>query len=153
MSDNQMDPSSNPQQNDLTLDKAKKLLAKFACADTPPQLSAAEKQSISEALLFVAGLSDYQTIGICAETVKQGQQAMESYLAALVRPVTLDLPTKEGPIYLKFNTQKGAWYLDVYSGKSRGVLVACHSTYEDGVNDIYGHLPLDLFMETSAKPK
>jgi hypothetical protein len=37
-------------------------------------------------------------------------------------------------------------YLDSYAGHHRGVLVSCQSYQEGGVNEMYGHLPLDLFV-------
>jgi len=107
MSDHQVNSPFPPQTGEFTVDTAKKLLARFVCADVVPVLSMAEKEATRAAVLFLVGLSDYQTLGICADTVEQGRRGMEAYVTAFVRPITLDLPPTEGPIYLKFNTQKG----------------------------------------------
>jgi hypothetical protein len=48
---------------------------------------------------------------------------------------------------LKFNTLKNAWYLDSYSGDSRGVLITYYTSEAelDDVNGTYGPFLLDLF--------
>ena len=123
----------------------RKQLARFSCLETAPILSAEELSEIRQCLLLFNQLSDYQTLGVCADTLVQGKAAMENYIAALGSPVSLDLPDKEGPVYIKFNTLKGAWYLDNYSGFSRGVLVSYHASDVEEVNGTYGPFPLDLF--------
>ena len=54
---------------------------------------------------------------------------------------------RPGAVYLKFNTLKGAWYLDDYVGPNRGVLISFHASEPDYdlVNGTYGPFPLDLF--------
>lgn len=71
----------------------------------------------------------------------------EAYVGQLSRPIRLDLPHRDGAVYIKFNTLKGAWYLDDYPGPSRGVLVSFHTSEPelDLINGTYGPLPLDLF--------
>jgi hypothetical protein len=92
-------------------------------------------------------MSEYQTLGICADSVAAAKAALKGYVAALSQPINLDLPEQTGAVYLKFNTLKNAWYLDGYSGKSRGVLVTYHTSEPelDSVNGTYGPFPLDLF--------
>lgn len=125
----------------------RKQLARFSCLDTAPALGEDERAAIREALLIFNDASDYQTLGVCAETMTAGKTAMEAYVAALSRPIQLPLEARRGPIYLKFNTLKGAWYLEDYSGSNRGVLVSFHASEPDAdpVNGTYGPFPLDLF--------
>lgn len=123
----------------------RKQLNRFSCLDVPPALGDQEKADIRAALLLLNELSDYQTLGICADTLLQGKSAADAYVSALGNPVNLNLPEREGPVYVKFNTLKGAWYLDNYSGPSRGVLITYHSSEVDEVNGTYGPFPLDLF--------
>lgn len=128
--------------------KVRQQLAQFSCLAVPPKLSQDKKQELIDALLWFSDLSDYETLGICTGTLAAGKAAAESYVAQLVRrSIDLDLPARDGAIYLKFNTLKGAWYLDDYSGPNRGVLVSFHASEPeyDLVNGTYGPFPLDLF--------
>ncbi|MBW4485611.1 MAG: DUF1824 family protein [Tildeniella torsiva UHER 1998/13D] len=122
-------------------------LSQFSCLTTPPVLSDAEAAQVRADLSDFNDWSDYQTLGICADTLAEGQQALESFLKALGVSVNLDLPTREGAVFLKFNTLKGAWYLDDYSGPSRGVLITFHTTDPEvaEVSGTYGPFPFGLF--------
>jgi hypothetical protein len=134
-----------PEVSPAELKALRKQLNRFSCLSTPPALNEQEQADVRAALLLLNELSDYQTLGICAETLAQGRAAASAYVSALVKPVEIDLPEREGPVYIKFNTLKGAWYLDSYSGSSRGVLITYHSSDVDEVNGTYGPFPLNLF--------
>ncbi len=129
----------------LTVHQAQKLLQPFNCVESQSVNSESEKVLLRQALLLLAEHSDYQILGICADTTTQGLFALKHYAQALGYQPPLDLEPIDGPVYIKFNPQSGMSYLDSYTGTHRGVLVSCQSAYEDGVNDMYGHLPLDLF--------
>jgi hypothetical protein len=75
--------------------------------------------------------------------------ALESYLEALGYSVNLKKAEVDSPVYIKFNPKTGLSYLDAYSGNHRGVLVSCQSSQAGGINEMYGHLPLDLFISNS----
>ncbi|NET34743.1 MAG: DUF1824 family protein [Cyanothece sp. SIO1E1] len=131
----------------FTIPAAQKLLNQFICLQVAPNLSGSDRDEVRTALLLLVQKSDYLTLGICTDTLAQAQHALETYMAALMHSIRLDgLPATEGAVYLKFNTQKSMWYLDAYSGNTRGVLVTCHAGgAEEIVNGTYGPLPLDLF--------
>ncbi|MHC0062347.1 DUF1824 family protein [Nostoc sp. UIC 10890] len=136
--------TSNPQ--NLTAEEAKKLLNKFNCLDIAPILSSSEKVVIRNALILITKLADYQILGICADTAEEGILAMKTYSLALGYEPPDNLSTPEGPVYIKLNGKNGLCYLDSYDGHHRGVLVSSQSYDEDGINEMYGHLPLDLFV-------
>ncbi|MEM9909119.1 MAG: DUF1824 family protein [Cyanobacteria bacterium P01_D01_bin.44] len=140
-----LDPTPAP--TPAQIKSVRQKLAQFSCLHVPPQLNDQERQSIREALLWFSELADYETIGVCAATLAEGQQALEQYVEVFARPIKLELPAHEGAVFLKFNTEKGAWYLDDYAGASRGVLVSYHASEPemDGVVGTYGPFPLDLF--------
>ncbi|MBT9310966.1 DUF1824 family protein [Leptothoe kymatousa] len=129
------------------LKKVRQQLAQFSCLAVPPNLTHDQKRSLVDALLWFSHLADYETLGICTETLAAAKAATEAYVHKLAQPVNLDLPPRDGSVYLKFNTLKGAWYLDDYSGPNRGVLVSFHASEPeyDLVNGTYGPFPLDLF--------
>lgn len=136
-------PLSNP--TNLSLAEAQKILEAFNC--TTPKIinSEEEKANVRQALLLVAENSDYQMLGICAATPEEGLAALQSYTKALGYQTSVDMAGAEGAIYIKFNPKSGLSYLSSYEGDYRGVLVSCQSAYEEGINEMYGHLPLDLF--------
>ena len=126
--------------------KQKKILNKFNCVDIAPAIKQSEKSTIREGLLFFASLSDYQILGICADTAQEGMLAMKTFSLALGYEPPTNLPVIEGPVYIKLNGKNGLCYIDSYSGHHRGVLVSCQSYSPEGINEMYGHLPLDLFV-------
>ncbi len=109
------------------------------------QPNAASSPVIQQALQQVVQASDLQILGICADSLAAGRQALIRYAAALNLPQPVpefdDLP---GAVYIKFNPQ-GRSYASPYSGSERGVLLSCQSAEESDVNELFGALPLDLF--------
>jgi hypothetical protein len=104
-----------------------------------------EKDRIYGALTIVLNESEFQNLGVCAESHAEGLLALQQYLAAFgeeVQPTCAD-PGK--PLYIKYNGRTQGCYSEPYDGDHRGVIVACYSSYDDGVNETFGHFPLDLF--------
>jgi Domain of unknown function (DUF1824) len=137
---------STPNHTNLTVSEAKKILNKFNCLDIAPLVKPSEKVLIRQGLLLLTSLSDYQILGICADTEEEGMLATKTYSQALGYEVPSNLPPIEGPVYIKLNGKNGLCYIDSYPGHHRGVLVSCQSSNEGGINEMYGHLPLDLFV-------
>jgi hypothetical protein len=133
----------------MNLQEAHTLLKKFDCLMGAPEASP-EWAQLQQALLQVASQSDYQMLGICADTIGQGQRALETYAAALGYHPDPSFEAIQGAVYIKFNPKSGLCYADTYLGAHRGVLVSCQSAYESGLNEMYGHLPLDLFEGYSS---
>lgn len=133
----------------LTIQEAQKILGAFNSINSHPSNSILNKTLIQQALLLLAQFSDYQILGICADTLAQGYLALKTYTAALGYEAALDVDSVAGPVYLKFNSQTGLCRLDSRSGKYHGVLVSYQSSHLGGVNEMYGHLPLDLFVSIS----
>ena len=130
------------------LKSIRKLLIQISLVHTPAELSNEQKQTVREQLLWLNEQSEYQTLGICASTLTEAEAALKAYVSALSQPIQVDIPQQDGPVFLKFNTLKNAWYVDGYTGTSRGVLVTYHTSEPDldNVNGTYGPFPLDLFF-------
>lgn len=123
---------------------AEQVLQQFICVDSAsPQPF--DYALIREALLLVASLSDYQILGICADNAEQGLRSLSSYSTALGYETLPEIRAISGAVYIKYNPMRERAYMEPYTGVHRGVLVSCQSDYSDGVNDTFGHLPLDLF--------
>ncbi|MBD2166520.1 DUF1824 family protein [Calothrix sp. FACHB-156] len=137
---------STPNHPNLTAEDARKILNKFNCLDIAPILKPSEKASVRRALILITSLSDYQILGICADTAESGKLSMKTYSQAFGYEAPSNLPDIEGPVYIKLNGKNGLCYIDSYAGHHRGVLVSCQSYNSGGINEMYGHLPLDLFV-------
>lgn len=137
--------SNLQQQSHLSVEEAQALLQEFNCSATRVVTSESEKALIRQAVLVVSRYSDYQILGICADTATQGIAALASYAKALGYQPNLDLNSVDGSVYIKFNPATSLCYLNSYSGEHRGVLVSCQSPASGVINEMYGHLPLDLF--------
>ncbi len=145
--------TQNP--NNLTTEQAKKVLDSFSCLHSKLVESESEKALLRQALLLIVSESDYQNLGICADSAELGFLALEAYSQALGYEAIVnraDATSFVGPVYIKFNTQKESYYLDTYTGKYRGVLVSCQSS-DELINGTYGHLPLDLFIDSGLMPQ
>ncbi|MGB3786651.1 MAG: DUF1824 family protein [Phormidesmis sp.] len=129
------------------LKTVRQTLVKSTLKTTSASLSLEQRQTIRADLLWLNEMSEYQTLGICADSITEAEAALKGYVAALSQSISVDLPEQSGAVFLKFNTLKNAWYLDGYSGESRGVLVTYHTSEPelDAVNGTYGPFPLDLF--------
>ncbi len=138
-----MSDSSSPSP---TLTEAQTLLRQFTCLEGHAKLSPTEQLQVRQALQLICQRSQYQILGICADTLEQGQRTLQAYATALGYTVNPQLAPIAEPIYIKFNPRSGLCYADTYVGSHRGVLVSCQSTNDEGINETFGHLPLDLFV-------
>lgn len=129
----------------MTRSEAETILRQFICTD--PTTIDLDYAQIRAALLLVAELSDYQIFGICADSSIEGLRSLQSYLDALGYDFASDIRSLDGIIYLKYNPKTGRAHMEPYAGEHRGVLVSCQSAYDQGVNETFGHLPLDLFNQ------
>jgi Domain of unknown function (DUF1824) len=148
----------------LTVAEAKKLLKQYSLASdsllTKGATMQMEPRSKDESLYsvdrlrhaveLVARHSEYQILGICAQNAEEGLQALNEYSQALGYEPPQDLESIEGSVYIKFNPNIGLRYMSVYEGKERGVLVSCQSPNSEGINEMYGHLPIDLFKRNNS---
>ncbi len=137
----------SPEELTATLKAVRQQLVEISLVHVPADLSAEQRKAVRSALLWLNELSEYQTLGICADSLAKAEAALKGYVAALSQPIQVDMADREGAVFLKFNTLKNAWYLDGYSGESRGVLVTYHTSESEleAVNGTYGPFPLDLF--------
>ena len=137
----------------LTVQEAQNLLKPFNCLEGKTVNSESEKVLLRQALLLLVEVSDYQILGICADSTAEGLLALKSYSEALGCESNVELTPIDSPVYIKFNPKTGLCYLDSYTGTHRGVLVSYQSAYEGGINEMYGHLPLDLFVVTCKRDR
>jgi hypothetical protein len=134
-------------ENSMTVEKALEILKSYSCLDVKLVESEEDKKVLQTAIKQIVDLSEYENLGICADSLDFALESLSNYLQALGYNFNLDkslLPPQETAVYLKFNTQKKSHYLDSYDGDYRGVLIACQSE-DDTIAGTYGYFPLDLF--------
>lgn len=129
------------------LKEIRRYLIRISLSHTPAELSDEQAQTVRDYLLWLNEQSEYQTLGICASSLDEAQTSLKGYVGALSQSIQVDIPPRDGAVFLKFNTLKNAWYVDDYAGDSRGVLVTYHTSEPEleDVNGTYGPFPLNLF--------
>lgn len=144
---------SSSQPTNLSIKAAQQTLEAFTCDDIQSVNQIENRDQICSALKLLVQNSEYQMLGICADSLDAAWNALEQYLHGLdynIAPDRNGVEAIEGSVYLKFNGRSQSYYASPYTQKYRGVLVSCQSTDDTGVNGTYGHFPLDLFAETKA---
>lgn len=131
--------------NSITIAEAVKLLKVYSYSTDNKDNTPQTLEKLRKTLLLVAQESEWENIGICADNLTQGLNALASYLKALgYRYDSQQHPESEEPVYIKFNTRKMNYYVNSYTGSSRGVLVAMQGS-EEAILGTYGYFPLNLF--------
>lgn len=140
-----------PPMSTLNRDQAHTLLKQYDCVN--PATAAVDRDQVQAALLQVVAASDQQILGICADSVEQGMVTLKAYAQALgytrIPSPTIAQQAIAEPVYIKFNPNADVFYINPYPGHYRGVLVSCQSADREGINELYGHLPLDLFGDAN----
>jgi hypothetical protein len=137
-----------PDSTSLTLETAQNLLEQFTRIEIQSQTLPKEIDEIRQALLLLVDHSDYQILGICADSLPEALTTLSTYLTKLGYNIDIDsnrINPIKGAVYLKFNGRNQSYYASAYLEKYRGVLISYQSSDEAGVNGTYGHFPLDLF--------
>jgi Domain of unknown function (DUF1824) len=131
----------------MSIEEALKLLKEYGCIQLKIAQSPEKEEALRQAILLVNQGSESINLGICADNVEEGFKSLKIYLQVLGYPVPTNLPEtspEPGAVYIKYNTQRLAFYVDSYTGTYRGVLISCQSENEQLVGT-YGHFPLNLF--------
>jgi hypothetical protein len=130
----------------MTTAQAQAVLAPFNCLDTKQIETLEEKAAVRQAVLQLASVTETHMFGILCGDWDGAIAALNSYAAAFgYEPPAVANPGNDDAIYIKFNPRSGLCYASPYPEQHRGVLIAFQSDFEDGINEMCGHLPLDLF--------
>jgi hypothetical protein len=132
----------------LSLKAAHDILEQFTCLEINSQSPPQDLDQTRQALLLFAHHSEYQMLGICADSLEAAFTALAEYLTAWNYDIEINtnaINPIDGAVYLKFNGRNQSYYASAYSEKYRGVLVSFQSSDVEEVNGTYGHFPLNLF--------
>lgn len=112
---------------------------------TKEPLTGSDRTQVIASLKALRQASKYQMFGVLATTYEEAIAAITDYAKAFEYEIPDSPEPLDGPIYLKYNPALPLCYCDNYKGDHRGVLVSFQSDYEDGINEMFGHFPLDLY--------
>jgi uncharacterized protein with PIN domain len=129
----------------LTTKQTQAILAPFNCIEPKTIQTSAEKLAVQQAVLQLVKVTDNQIFGILADSLEQATQALNSYTQVIGHQPPAEISPCSDAVYLKFNPRSGLCYASPYTGEHRGVLISFQSDTADGLNEMCGHLPLDLF--------
>jgi Domain of unknown function (DUF1824) len=129
----------------LTTAQAQAILAPFNCIEPKTIQTSAEKLAVQQAVLQLVNVTDNQILGILADSLARATQTLNSYTQVMGHQPPAEIPPCSDAVYLKFNPRSGLCYASPYTGEHRGVLISFQSDVADGLNEMCGHLPLDLF--------
>jgi hypothetical protein len=129
----------------LTTVQAQAILVPFNCIEPKTIQTPAEKLAVQQAVLQLVKVTDNQILGILADSLEQATQTLNRYTQIMGHQPPTDVPPCSDAVYLKFNPRSGLCYASPYTGDHRGVLISFQSDAADGLNEMCGHLPLDLF--------
>jgi hypothetical protein len=129
----------------MTTAQAQAILAPFNCLETKKIESLTEKIAVRQAVLQLASFTDTHMFGILAADWEGAIAALHSYAKAFGYETPAVVNPCNDAVYIKFNPRAGLCYASPYPDGHRGVLIAFQSDLADGINEMCGHLPLDLF--------
>ncbi len=123
------------------------ILKSYSCSESKIPANQAEKEILRQSIIYIAGLSDSQNLGICADRLEQGLLTLREYLKALEYEPPENFKSEIDDyrgVYIKYNTSRMSYLIDAYLGEYRGVLISFQSIDEE-IAGTYGYFPLDLF--------
>ncbi len=112
-----------------------------------PATASATYAEIRAALLILLPSIEHIMLGICASNWAEGILALKEYSQAFDLPILVPVSELTGVIYIKYNPKIPICYASAYEGTERGVLIAAQSEDPSKLNDMFGHLPLNLFSD------
>ncbi|WP_404784407.1 DUF1824 family protein [Altericista sp. CCNU0014] len=129
----------------MTTARARSILAPFNCLEVKTIADLEEKIAVRQAVLHLASIADTHMFGILAADWDEAIAALYSYAKAFGETPPAVAKPCDGAVYIKFNPRSGSCYASPYLDDRRGILIAFQSDFADGINEMCGHLPLDLF--------
>ena len=112
-----------------------------------PRLSNSQSKNLFKQVQDVIYKADWITIGVMSESLKEGINAIrtieERFKFNEMKGV--DLPTKNGPVFVKANQKTGEIRGRIEYGLGEGILISCHSEDNSLAARTIGPFPLDFF--------
>ena len=112
-----------------------------------PRLSIKQSNELLKQVKCIVNKADWLTIGVMSPSLSKGIIAIRRIEDIFkYSPMKCNnLPTSNGPIFLKANQKTGEIHVRIEYGLGEGILISCHN-YDTSLNArTIGPLPLDFF--------
>ena len=112
-----------------------------------PQLSKGQSEILLSQAINIVHKADWLTIGVMSSTLTEGINAIRSIEKKFKyqEMKCVNLPTTNGPTFLKANQSSGEIYGRIEYGIGEGVLITCHKNDTSLTATTIGPFPLDFF--------
>ena len=114
---------------------------------TAPILDKVQSETLFNEVRNILETTDWLTIGIMANSIKEGINAMTKIENKLLlkRMRYIDIPKSKGPIFLKANQKTGEIHIRIEYGLGEGILIGCHNIDNSIDTQTIGPFPLNFF--------
>ena len=112
-----------------------------------PKLSKKQSEELLNQVKPIIQKADWLTIGIMSPSLEKGIKAIrrieEKFKYNEMK--CINLPTSNGPIFLKANQKTGEIHARIEYGLGKGILISCHNNDTSLIARTIGPFPLDFF--------
>ena len=112
-----------------------------------PKLNKKQSEELFKQVKQVVYKADWLTIGVMSPSLSKGIYAIrrieEKFKYNCMK--CINLPTSDGPIFLKANQKTGEIHARIEYGLGEGILISCHNHDTSLIARTIGPFPLDFF--------
>ena len=114
---------------------------------TAPILNKQQSKSLLNQVEYCIDQANWLTIGVMSPTLEKGVNAVRriEYTFKYNPMKCINLPTSNGPIFLKANQKTGEIHARIEHGLGEGILISCHNIDNSISARTIGPFPLDFF--------
>ena len=112
-----------------------------------PTLNIRQSEKLFNEVKIILYEADWLTIGVMSPSLKKAINAVRDIEIKFKynEMKCINLPTSNGPVFLKANQRTGEIHARIEHGLGEGILISCHDN-EDSLNSrTIGPFPLDFF--------
>ena len=112
-----------------------------------PRLNKKQTEVLSKQVEHIINEADWVTIGVMSPSLKQGINAVRKIEIKFNynEMKCINLPIKNGPVFLKANQKTGEIHARIEYGLGEGILISCHNDDNSLTAKTIGPFPLDFF--------
>ena len=112
-----------------------------------PRLNKKQSEILFHQVENIIYKTDWVTIGVMSPSIEKGINAVRRIEEKFKynKMKCINLPTSNGPIFLKANQKTGEIHARIEHGLGEGILISCHNDDNSLTAKTIGPFPLDFF--------